>query len=116
MVFSLYQLNATIYVGLYYNGRATPPKNNKKRVFHMSNRIINTITISCVLLGSSTAIASQKLITVEKIAKENQSYIVDYQDYPAARRSALTQYLLAAVEDDSSLSTKKVSTESKAEL
>jgi len=81
----------------------------------MSNRIINTITISCVLLGSSTAIASQKLITVEKIAKENQSYIVDYKSYPAARRSALTQSLLADVEKNSFSSAKKTRTESNAE-
>jgi PhoPQ-activated pathogenicity-related protein len=97
-------------------GGQHPPKNNKKRVFHMSNRIINTITISCVLLGVSTATASQKPITVEKIVKENQSYIVDYKDYPAARRSALTQHLLGIVDKDSSLSTKKAITGSSSEL
>ncbi len=73
----------------------------------MSNRIINTITISCVLLGASTAIASQKPITVEKIAKENKSYIVDYKSYPEARRSALTQQLLASIEENLSSSADK---------
>ena len=84
----------------------------------MSNRIINTITISCVLLGISTATAtaSQKPITVEKIVKENQSYIVDYKDYPAARRSALTEHLLGLVDEDSSSLAKKVITGSSSEL
>ena len=76
----------------------------------MSNRIMNTITISCVLLGSSsTVMASQKPITVEKIAKEYQSYIVDYKDYPSARRSELTQHLLATIEAGKEISVPKKS-------
>ena len=79
----------------------------------MSHRIINTITISCVLLGSSTVMASQQPITVEKIAKEYQSYIVDYQDYPSARRSALTKQLLANVENKEKPTFAKVMTAAK---
>ncbi len=82
----------------------------------MLNRIINTITISCVLLGTSAATANQKPITVEKIVKENQSYIVAYKDYPAARHSALTQHLLGLVGEDSSSSAKKVIIGSSSEL
>jgi len=65
----------------------------------MSNRIINTITISCVLLGS-TAMAEQKPMVVEKIVAEYQSYITDYKSYPSARRSILTEHLVAAIEAD----------------
>lgn len=79
----------------------------------MSHCIINTITLSCVLLGSSAVMASQKPITVEKIAKEYKSYIVDYQDYPSARRSALTEQLLAIVENKEKFPLERVMAEIK---
>jgi hypothetical protein len=48
------------------------------------------------------AVASQKPMTVEKIAQEYQSYTVDYKTYPSARRSALTEYLLTTIEEEAS--------------
>lgn len=76
----------------------------------MSNRIINTIIIPCVFLGSSNVIANQKPITVENIAKEYQSYIVDYKGYPSARRSTSTEQLIVATEEGEVSSPKKVET------
>lgn len=79
----------------------------------MSKRIMKTITISC-LLGASSTITAMPVpnqstpLTIEQIAKEYQSYTVDYKDYPPARRSELTTHVLTTVEDETkqSVSTK----------
>lgn len=79
----------------------------------MSKRIMKTITISCLLGASSTVTAmpvpnQNNPLTIEQIAKEYQSYTVDYKDYPPARRSELTTHILTTVEGENkqSVSTK----------